>query len=130
MNQIDQLPHLHPLDIEMDSKLMDSKHVELVATASHESFPSYNLVVTEEAQPPTYFTSITSTSGTTLPIPTAGPNLSSGFPYHPSLTDFNILPAEWHVFTQELQKSAAATPCQKALAVLSGIATAAVIIEP
>lgn len=108
---------------------MDSKHFEPVATASHETLPSYNSVVTEEAQPPIYLAPTTSTSSTTLLIPTAGPTLSSGFPYHPSLADFNMLPVGWEAFTKELQKAAAATPCQKMLAVLSGIATAAVIID-
>ncbi len=109
---------------------MDSKHVELVATPSYDTLPVYRVITTEEAQPPTYCAPTTSTSATTLDVPTAGPNFSSGFPYHSSLTDFNVSPAEWEAFTQELQNAAAATPGQKALAVLSGIATAAVIIDP
>lgn len=114
----------------MDSKLQDAGHVELVATPSYATLPAYNVVTSDEAQLPAYCPPTTGTSTFTLNIPTATPNFSSGFPYHSSLSELNILPAEWELFTRELHKAAAATPCQMALAILSGIATAAVIIEP
>ena len=109
---------------------MDSKHVELVATPSYETLPVYTEVTADQAHLPTYSAPIASTSADTLLVPTAGPNLSSGFPYDTSLSEFNVGPAEWSIFIQELQKVAAATLCQKTLAILSGLATAAVIIDP
>ncbi len=114
----------------MDSKLLDAGHVELVATPSYTTLPAYSVIPAEEDQPPAYCPPTTSTSTFTINVPTVTPNFSSGFPYHQSLLELNILPAEWELFTQELHKAAAATPCQMALAILSGIATAAVIIEP
>lgn len=117
-------------DPDMDSERLDSMHVELIATPSYETLPTYSLVAAENDQPPAYCASTTSTSTVTLNVPTARPNLSSGFPYHHSLSELNILPAEWGLLTQELHKAAAATPGQMALAILSGIATVAVIGEP
>ena len=109
---------------------MDSKHVELVATPSYHTLPVYREVNAEEAHLPAYSAPVISTSAETLLVPTAGLSLSSGFPYDTSLSEFDIGPAEWAIFTQELQRAAAATLCQKTLAVLSGVATAAVIIDP
>ena len=115
----------------MDSKLIDSKHAQLVATSSYDTLPVYRAITEDNAQPPVYVdTEEINLPSTALTVTTAGPSLSSGFPYHPSLSEFNVSPGEWEVFTHELQNAAAATPCQKALAILSGIATAAVIIDP
>lgn len=66
----------------------------------------------------------------TLAIPTAGPALSSSFSYHPALADFNVSPADWCLFTADLQAATAPTKGQKALAVLGGIGTAVVIGGP
>ena len=117
----------------MDSKVVDSKHVEhveLVTTPSYDTLPVYKEVTAEEPHLPTYSAPIASTSVEALLVPTAGPSLSSGFAYDPSLSEFNIGAAEWAIFTQELQRAAAVTLCQKTLAVLSGVATVAVIIDP
>jgi len=45
-------------------------------------------------------------------------------------TDFNISESDWIQFTQELQRAATPTACQKTLAVLGGVGTAGVIWEP
>ena len=115
----------------MDSKLVNPQHAQLVAAPSYETLPVYRVATEDNSQPPTYAnTEVTKVPSAVLTISTAGRSLSSGFPYHPSLTELGISPSDWENFNRKLQNAAAATACQKALAIFSGIATAAVIIDP
>lgn len=104
--------------------------------AYEEVHPAYDQSGSTEASDLDCSTVTASHSSTTLSAPTNQLSIPSrnpfqfSFPYYAALQSFNISPAQWTLFTQELEAAASTNISQKALAISTGIAAGVVIMEP